>query len=497
VSSEAEGAVDADADAADVHILDSTEAGGKAIRGAGFRIVGYVLGLLLGLVSVPFMIRHLGAVDYGYYITVSSIVFIIAGLAEAGLTNLGIREFSVLAGDERNHFLRNLVGLRFALTTIGVLVAAAITWVTGADTQIVTGVLIAGLGLLVSLTQQTYMIPLTADLRLGSVTALELLKQTTLSALFIGLVIAGAQLPAFFWASVVAGGVMFIATVFLMRGHGSLRPAGHWPTWWRVLRQTLPYAAAAAVGIVYFRIAVILMSYVSTAEETGIFSAAFRIVEVCATLPWVLVVSVFPILARAAGDDDDERLSYALQRVFEVSLIIGALLAIGLGVSAPFAIKVVAGPGFEQSVEVLRLLALALVTSFLVATWSFALLSLKRFSDILWSNLVAAVVAIIGTLVLAPSHGANGAALATVIAEASLVLTAVFFLRRARPALSPNLRIVWKVVLASALAIGVALAVPAPALVLSALAGLVYAAAVLALRAVPPELFRALLRRDG
>jgi O-antigen/teichoic acid export membrane protein len=182
--------------------------------------------------------------------------------------------------------------------------------------------------------------------------------------------------------------------------------------------------------------------------------------------------------------------------VFEVSLLIGVLLALGIGVGAPFAIKVVAGPGFDQSIGVLRLLSVALVTSFLVATWSFALLSLKCFREILWANLIAAIVAIAGTLILAPGMGARGAALATVIAEAALVIAAVYLLRRARPLLSPDLGIVPKVALAAALAIGVALVVPAPSVVLAGLAGLVYTGVVLALRAVPPELFTALLRRD-
>ena len=119
-------------------VLDSAEAGGRAIRGAGMRVGGYVLSLTIALVAVPFMIRHLGAVDYGYYVTVSSIVFIIGGLTEAGLTALGVREYSTLEGDARQHFQRSLIGLRLVLTAVGVVLAAAITWVTGADREVVT-----------------------------------------------------------------------------------------------------------------------------------------------------------------------------------------------------------------------------------------------------------------------------------------------------------------------------------------------------------------------
>ena len=49
------------------------------------------------------------------------------------------------------------------------------------------------------------MIPLNAELRLGWVAALELLKQATLSAAFIFFVLIGGALIDFFWASVIAG----------------------------------------------------------------------------------------------------------------------------------------------------------------------------------------------------------------------------------------------------------------------------------------------------
>ena len=475
-----------------VDVLDSEHAGTKAIRGGAVRTAGFGLALLFSAVSVPFMVRHLGPVDYGYFVTVSSIVFIIGGITEAGLTNLGIREVSVLDSDARVSFLSNLVGLRFALTIPGIAIAVALTWVTGANAPIIYGTAIVGFGLLLTLTQQTYMIPLNAQLRLGWVTVLEVLKAGTLSAFFIAAVIAGAGLVTFYWASVVASAVMIAATLLLVRHHGSLRPSFDLRIWRRILRETLPYAAAVAVGLVYFRIAVVLMSYVSTGEETGIFSAAFRIVEMLAIIPWIVVSSAFPILARAARDDEN-RLGYAVQRLFEMCLIIGVGLAVCLAIGAPFAISVIAGKGFDASVPVLRLQSLTMITAFLLATWSFAMLSLGLFRQILIANAVAALVAVVGTLTLSPPLGAEGAALATVAAETVLVAILLAFLIRSRPGLTPNLAVVPKVLAGAALAVAVALAAhQLPSVVLSALAGLIFTAVVLATRAVPPDLFGAI-----
>ena len=280
----------------------------------------------------------------------------------------------------------------------------------------------------------------------------------------------------------------------MLRGTAPLLPTFHAVSWRRILRATLPYALAAAVGLIYFRIAVVLMSYVSTEEETGYFSAAFRIVEVVGVLPWMLVSAGFPILARAARDDE-ERLGYALQRIFEVATVLGAFIALGLAVAAPFAIEVVAGKDFLESIPVLRLQAAGLLTSFLMVTWTFALLSLRLYRRLLIANAAAAVVAIVATLSLAPPLGAEGAALATVLAEATLAGVSLWGLQRSRPALSPNLRVVPKVVLAVIVALGVALLVPASPFVLSIVAGAVYAAVAFATRAVPHELMTALKRR--
>jgi O-antigen/teichoic acid export membrane protein len=489
------GAARGDPDPLEPDVLDTGAAGGKAIRGGVLRTAAYGAVMLMSVISVPFMIRHLGVVDYGRFVTVSAIIFIIGSVTEAGLTNLGIREYSVLEREARAGMLGNLAGLRLALTAAGLVIALAVTAATGADSSIVEGILLMGVGLLILLMQQTYTIPLQSELRFGWISAIEVLKQLVMTVAILALVISGAGLLPFFAVTIASGLVGLAATLVLLRQHASLLPAGDRAAWWRLLRETLPYAVAVAVGIIYFRLAVVLMSYIATDEETGYYSAAFRIVEVVAVLPWILVSSGFPILARAARDDSD-RFSFALGRLFQVSCIVGVGIALGLAVGAEFAIDVVAGPGFDPSVPVLRILSLALVTSFLVATWSFALLSLRMYRALLVSNAIAAAVAVVGTVVLVPLIDAEGAAAATVGAEAALAIAYAVALSRARPDLRPSLAFVPRLALAIAAALAVAVLVPFPSVALAILSGGVYLAVLLAVGAIPPEVFSALLRRD-
>jgi O-antigen/teichoic acid export membrane protein len=478
-----------------IDLLDRPEAGGTAIRGVAIRTLLFGAGLLLNLASVPFMVRHLGPVQYGYYITVSSIVFIIGAVTEAGLTNLGVRYWA--AADhrqDRRELMRNLVGLRVLLTSAGLLIAGAVCAAAGARPIVIKGVFVYGLGLLVSMVAYTYAVPLTASLRLGTTSFLDFLRQALLAGGTLALVAAGASLLPFFALWVIVSGIVVVITAVIVRGEMSVRPAFHWPTWGRFVREAITYSLASAVGLVYFRVAMVLIAFLSTDLEAGYYATAFRIVEVATNLPWLLVSSVFPILARAATTDMN-RLRYAAQRIVEVSVMVGGWMTLCLVAGARLGIDVIGGlPEFQPSVVVLQLQALTLVSTFLVAAWSLVLLSLHEHRALLRANLVALAVAVVAAVVLIPPLGARGGAITTVVAETVLAAAYYVALRRSHPELAVSMEVLPRIALAIAAAAAASF-VPAPDVVQVALVTLVYAGVLLAMRAVPEELWHALRSR--
>ncbi len=419
-------------------VLDSRQAGGILIRGGVLRTGAYVANILLGVALVALMARHLGAVDYGRFVLVTSIVMIVAGVTEAGLSNIGVREYTLRAKVEQARLLQNLTGFRLVLSSVGFALALTLIAVSGYPKVVFYGTVLTGVGLLLTVIQNTLAVPLVARLRLGWLASIDVLRQAVTVALAALLVLAGATLLPFFAMYVVASAVALGVTVVLVRGDAPLRARRELHEWRKLLLATLPYALAAAIGIVYFRIAIIVLSLVSGETETGFFSVPFRIVEVLAGLAWLFASSAFPLLVRAARDDA-ERLRYALQRLFDVSILMGALLALALVVGAELAIKIVGGAGFEPSVTVLRLLGPTLVGSFLVATWGFALLSLRRHAALLVANAIALVTCVGATVLLAPAYGADGAAVAVTTTEFVLAGAYGFALMRPRPDLRVGL----------------------------------------------------------
>jgi O-antigen/teichoic acid export membrane protein len=481
---------------AESDILSTPAAGRAAIRGGMLRVLGYGLGVALSVVGAALLTRHLGPEDFGRYTTVISLVTILAAFAEAGTTNIGVREYSVLPPGEREPFAAGISGLRTATTAVGVVVAIAFAALVGYDREMVAGSAIVGLGLLLYAIQSSWSIPLQSRLQLGWVAALELIRQAgTLAAIGV-LVYAAAGLVPFFLVTAAGSLAALVATIPLVRGLIPFSLSIRGTDWRRVLKLTIPFSAANAVGAVYVYLAVVMLSLIATSEETGYFGASFRVFIVLAGIPAILVTAAFPILSRAARDDQS-RLAYALRRLWEIHLLVGVGVALCTAVGAGVAIDVVAGSEFEPSVDVLRIQALALVASFLQAVWGFGLLSLSFFREILLANGAALVVSLALNLALAPTYGAKGSALATVVAEAVLAAVYGISLVRRRPDLRFSLGIVPRVLVALVAGLAVLLIPGLPDVVQLVAVGVVFAVTAWLVGAIPEEIGHALIPRRG
>jgi O-antigen/teichoic acid export membrane protein len=474
-------------------ILDRPEAGAKVIRGGAIRGIAYGGTILLTAAVVPLMTRHLGVADFGRFVTASSVVMIVAGVTEFGLSGIGTREYALASPSERGALLANLLGLRTVLTLAGLAVAALLMALAGYPQVVVLGMLVSGVGLMLLNVQQTYSIALTAQLDWGVFSVFELINSAVVAAGTVLLVLIGAQLFPFFFVSVVSSAAALLAAVVYLRGRVSFLPLFELAKWGRLVRDTLPYAAAATVGILYPRVGLIVVSLFSSAAQTGYYSTAFKVVEVIGGTSGLIASSAFPVFARA-GRDDHERLRYAVGKVGDTALIAGTYVTLSLVVAAPFVIEVIGGKAFAPAVPVLRLQAVALLGGFLAATWSYTLLSLRMHGALLRVTLVALVISIALSVALVPGLGAEGASIASAVCEFVVAGGYLLALARSHVQLRPSFPVLPRVALAGATATCVLL-LPLPSIVLWAIASAIYVTLLLLLRAFPAELLDVLPRR--
>ena len=390
--------------------------------------------MLLALVAVPILARYLHRIGYGQYTLAITIATIAVGLSEGGVGVVALREYTTTSGSAREVSLANVLGIRMLLSAVSVVGAIAFAALAGYSLSIVLATGLASLGLSAQATQTVFTAPLQAGLRFGWVAATDLLRQGVATVLVIALVIAGAKLAALVAILIPASFAALGLTIWLVRRHMPLRPRFDLGISLPLLRDTVPFAVAIALGVTYFRLTIVLVSLIAGANELGIFSYSYRIVEVFIGLPSLLIGAAYPILARAARDDP-QRLGYAVARMFELAVIVGVWLAMCLELGADFAVRVIGGQAAVPAGAVLQIQGLAVMGTFVAGALAFPLLALRRYRAVMYTNLFGLLATVALGAALIPRLGARGGALATIGGEVTLAIVAAVALRRARPSL--------------------------------------------------------------
>lgn len=465
-------------------VLATPAAGPAAVRGGAMRVAGFFVASLLSVFAAALLFRHLGRVDVGRYVTILSLVAIVGGISDLGLTQLGIRELSVTPLAERATLARELLGLRLVLSVVGIAGMLVFARVAYSGT-IFVGVAIAGIGLLLQATQDNYGSMLQVDLRFGWVAALDVLRQGMTAALVVAFVVLGAHLLGFVSITIWAGVVVVIAAGLLVRGHRSLLPTFGRRRLRRLLVLVLPFSTATIAASLYPQEGVVLVGLLSNAHQLSDYAVSFRVIQGLTPIPALLIGTALPIFARAARDDH-ARFDYAISRVFEVAVIVGGATAVGLGVGSPLAIDIIAGTGFSGANEVLTIQGIALGLGFVGGLWGNALLSQGRYRELVVLNAVGAVALAPVLAGFVSLDGARGAAIATVVLELGMAIASGFLACR-RGHRRPSMAVIGKVALAAVVGATPALWSGGPDAVRVLLAVALYAGVILLTRALPDE----------
>jgi O-antigen/teichoic acid export membrane protein len=459
------------------------------------RTVGYVIGVLLSLVSVPLLFAHLGDGEYGRYAIVIALVTVVQGVTDVGLGQIGVREFATRAAGERDRLMRNLLGVRIGLTMFGIVLAVTFAVVANYGHAVVLGTFAAGIGMVLAVVQGTFAVPLVARLQLGWVTTLDLLRQILSVAGIVTLVLVGAGLLPFLIISVPVGLIVLAATLALVSGTMPLRPAFDRVEWSLLIRSVLPFAGAVVIGTLYLRITLVLASLLTNHKQIGYYGISFAVISVLIAIPPLTVGSTLPILARAARDDS-ERLGYVLARLAEVMLIVGVGLGLALALGAGFVIRVLAAGKAPPATAVLQIQSVAMLTQFVGSAAGYGLLAIRCYRPMLVISAAGLFVSACLTLVLVPVLQARGAAVAFAAGEVTVAVLSFAALRVARADIRFSMRVPARVLFA-ALVAGAVICVPGLTSLSDALVGsTVYVGLLMVSRAIPPELTQALLRRS-
>jgi O-antigen/teichoic acid export membrane protein len=223
---------------------------------------------------------------------------------------------------------------------------------------------------------------------------------------------------------------LVIGYALLVR-HGR-RPHYRWEpaAWSSLLRTAIPFGLSFVGALLYDRLALVMITVGYGAVAAGWFNAAYTIVLALASIPAILLATVYPRLAVAARGD--RRTVAALtSSLTRYTLIIGLALALALEVLAATIVPALYGRQYLPAVPLLRVLAWSLPGIFLTVI----LVGVLEANDRQWSCAIgiggAVLAAIPGTLAASRLWGYQGATVAYVACHLTLAGIMVGLVARA------------------------------------------------------------------
>jgi O-antigen/teichoic acid export membrane protein len=197
----------------------------------------------------------------------------------------------------------------------------------------------------------------------------------------------------------------------------------------QLLKESIPIAVASVFAVVYFKTDVLMLSFLRGDAEVGFYSAAYRLTDALVFLPSAFTTSTFPLMSKYFKDSFDS-FSFAYTRTFKYLFAAGLLIAVLVTFDSEKIILTFYGSEYQKSVIALKILIWATAITFISVLVSSACVSSGNQQIISKTAILAAFLNVALNLILIPSNGYVGAAVATVLSALGSMLFGLFWIHK-------------------------------------------------------------------
>jgi O-antigen/teichoic acid export membrane protein len=473
----------------------AAQLGTRAVSNSVFILAARTISRVISLVVVIVLANALGDSNYGRYTTLVAYSGLVAVIGDLGFQSLYTREAArnrSLLGD----YLGTLIVFRVVLAaTASIVFALALGLGAG-----LTSLILPGCALLVATAYASLLRNTFYSVGRAEFDALAIIAETLIQA---ALIVFGSRLHAgvayYVWAYAASFTFTIIYSLVVIQVFrlGRIRLALDVDLIRRWLPLAIPFALTFFLTNVYFRAGVLILQQFRSFAEVGWYTLAYKPFEALQFVPLAIQTVVYPLLS-VYYVSNAERLDIAYKRFFKVLVLLGWPLTVGTFVLVHPINQIFNRSGaFGQSEPALRVLAFGIVFLFANSAFYAMLNAMNRQGLNAWATALAAVINIALNLAFIPFFGYLAASVMTVLTEAALCVFGWWFVQWKRPDLHlPVIQLSWRIVAAGLIMAMALYPIRRYSLFLTAPAGfLVYAAAIVFLRAIEPEEWR--LARAG
>jgi O-antigen/teichoic acid export membrane protein len=195
---------------------------------------------------------------------------------------------------------------------------------------------------------------------------------------------------------------------------------------------------------------ILILSLFRGPNEVGLYGAAYKIIDVLTTLPFMFAGLVLPILTAAWLEHSHDYFKKVLQKSFDFMAIIAIPLVIGAQFLSKPIMTFVAGDSFSISGDILKILIMAVAAIFLGAMFSHAVIAINKQKKMIGFYVFTSVSSLIAYLIFIPRYSYFGAAAVTIYSEVMIAIFSAYCIFKYSRFI-PNLIVLTKALAASAI----------------------------------------------
>lgn len=362
--------------------------------------------------------RLLGTSGYGVFSYAITLAGFLTLFMDPGINGILIRDASKASEEERRTIFGTTFFIKICLLLIGVgviiFIAPYFTTLPGAKVLLPIVAIILALDTL----REFFFSLIRAREEMQKEAGVFLL--TNLGILLFGFLFLylAANPKSFSWGYVAGDAIGTIAAIIVLRGYlkkifSSFDKKLVAP----ILKAAWPFAISGALGLLFTNTDILIISWMRTASDVGIYSAAIRIVQTLYLVPGIIQFTTLPLLSRLAKKDN-EKFRTVLERTLGVVFLTSIPIALGGIVLGTSIMGLVFGTAYQAGGLSFKILMATLLFDFPASILINALFAYDNQKTLIVSSALGGVVNVGLDLLLIPIFSIAGSAVATLIAQA-------------------------------------------------------------------------------
>jgi PST family polysaccharide transporter len=398
----------------------------RLLLSMGWMATGRLVCTVFGLLNTVMLSRHLGIERYGHYLMALTFVSFFVPLCDGGTKAVVLKEAGLFP-ERRSGLAGAMVLLNLSLALLSMLLCWAALLAVGYPDLLKWAIFVMSFDLILSrmLCFEPF---LTAQ---GAFKSLSLIRMASSLGLFFCnamVVLTGAGFAHLLWTFLIGNVVLGLGLLHWVVGRVSWSFEGASSRAKVLLKEGWPLCLSAWVSILYLSLDLLLLSKFCPMEVVSHYGLAVKLAVIFYVFGETAVEVIFPHLSQAFKRGEDYFRKTWLRQMLLLAVLALTLILVTT-VFAEFAVLLVFGEAFQATVPVLRCLVWSCLPVFCLLILRTVVAFYGKNVPVLRWSLEGLGLNLALNMVLIPSMGAMGAALATLVSDGYVLWRAWVLLR--------------------------------------------------------------------